>query len=250
MGAKPAHIDKYIDQLYAPYKCNVELVESGVGEFLRPQKTLSTIRDESNCPLTKWKPLVEDIASRDHVHIHAMSVGAYTFAVAQVAAVERQISLANVSSVVWDSIVVGTEENMKRGIVESVPPAYRLSVGLATNCVMFCLRNNWPLWNRYIDAVLKLETLEHAKHFVVYSDNDPMCKKGTKLTLKKSTKAHIVDSMIDLTNGWSKSNFNFHTINFAKSKHAQHLIVHKDDYLSGFNTYLANSLSIQKLNRE
>ena len=72
-----------------------------------------------------------------------MSVGAYTFAVAQVAAVERQISLANVSSVVWDSIVVGTEENMKRGIVESVPPAYRLPVGLATNCVMFCLRNNW-----------------------------------------------------------------------------------------------------------
>ena len=178
MGAKPAHIEKYIDQLYAPYKCNVELVESGVGEFLRPRRTLSTIRDESKCPLTKWKPLVEDIASRERVHVHAMSVGAMTFAAAQVAAVERQIKLDNVASVVWDSIVVGTEENMKRGMVESVRPAYRLPVGVATECVMFCLRSNWPVWNRYIDAVLKLETLEKAKHFVVYSDNDPMCKRG------------------------------------------------------------------------
>ena len=51
--------------------------------------------------------------------------------------------------------------------------------------------------------------------------------------------------MIDLTNGWSKSNFNFHVVNFAKSKHAQHLIDHKESYLSDFNSYLSNTLSVQ-----
>ena len=69
-----------------------------------------------------------------------MSVGAYTFAVTQVAAKESKLKLDSIKSVVWDSIVVGTEENMKRGIVESTSKSYRLPVMAITNTVMFCLK--------------------------------------------------------------------------------------------------------------
>ena len=44
--------------------------------------------------------------------------------------------------------------------------------------------------------------------------------------------------MIELTDGWKCADFDFETINWPKSKHAQHLIVHKDDYLISFNSYL------------
>ena len=50
------------------------------------------------------------------------------------------------------------------------------------------------------------------------------------------------ESMIELTDGWKRGNFKFETINWRKSKHAQHLIVHKDDYLNSFNSYLSEVL--------
>ena len=48
--------------------------------------------------------------------------------------------------------------------------------------------------------------------------------------------------MIELTDGWKRGNFKFETINWPKSKHAQHLIIHKDDYLNSFNSYLSEVL--------
>ena len=63
------------------------------------------------------------------------------------AASKEQVSLASVRSIVWDSIVVGTEENMKSGIVKSVQPKYQSAARVLTNGVMAMTRNNWPIWN-------------------------------------------------------------------------------------------------------
>ena len=86
------------------------------------------------------------LKSQKSVHIHAMSVGAYTFAVTQVAAQENNLKMESIKSVVWDSIVVGTEENMKRGIVESTPKTYRVPVTVITNTVMLCLKVSWSIF--------------------------------------------------------------------------------------------------------
>ena len=141
---------------------------------------------------------------------------------------------------VWDSGVIGSEDNMKRGMIEAVPRRYQYPMSVTADLAMFFTRHNWPLWNRYIDAVKNLEAVENSKNLLVYSENDPMCR---------------VDSMLDLIAGWEqkfdhqvKNNFTlkiYHivkAISWKKSKHAQHLVVHQDEYLSKFNDYLSSTL--------
>ena len=53
--------------------------------------------------------------------IHGFSVGAFGVAALQAAASHENVSLDGVKGVVWDSIVIGSEENMKEGIRLSVP---------------------------------------------------------------------------------------------------------------------------------
>ena len=44
-------------------------------------------------------PIAQEISSKKNVHIHAMSVGAYSFAVTQAVAVENSISLDSIKSI-------------------------------------------------------------------------------------------------------------------------------------------------------
>ena len=131
---------------------------------------------------------------------------------------------------------------MKKGMVEAVPKKYQYPMSMAADLAMFITRRNWPLWNRYIDAVKNLELVETSKNLLVYSENDPMSR---------------VDSMQELIDGWEKQKFDFQvrislimlkhsfvkTISWKKSKHAQHLVVHQDEYISKFNDYLSDTLS-------
>ena len=78
---------------------------------------------------------------------------------------------------------------MKKGMVEAVPTKYHYPMSVAANLAMFFTRHNWPLWNRYIDAVKNLEAVENSKNLLVYSENDPMCR---------------LDSMLDLIAGWEQ----------------------------------------------
>ena len=66
------------------------MVESGKREFFNPKKTIEEIR-----------PLIEEISSKENVHIHAFSVGAYTFAMAQVSAKKFGIPLDSITSIIW-----------------------------------------------------------------------------------------------------------------------------------------------------
>ena len=91
---------------------------------------------------------------------------------------------------VWDSGVIGSEDNMKRGMIEAVPRRYQYPMSVTADLAMFFTRHNWPLWNRYIDAVKNLEAVENSKNLLVYSENDPMCR---------------VDSMLDLIAGWEQN---------------------------------------------
>ena len=97
--------------------------------------------------------LSKEISENDRVHIHAMSVGAYTFAMSSYAAGENNISLGSVESIVWDSIVIGDKDNMINGIVESTPTKYHLPVKAASKLIFKIYDSNWPLWNAGIEAV-------------------------------------------------------------------------------------------------
>ena len=60
--------------------------------------------------------------SSDHtILLHGMSIGAFAVAAVQAAATEENIRLDTVKGAIWDSIVIGTGENMKDGMVRSMP---------------------------------------------------------------------------------------------------------------------------------
>ena len=71
-----------------PYNCNIELVESTIEDFLKPIKTEKAVL-----------PIAQEISTKNKVHIHAMSVGAYSFAVTQSVAAEKSISLDSIESI-------------------------------------------------------------------------------------------------------------------------------------------------------
>ena len=66
------------------------LIESGVREFFNPAALLG-----------ETQPLVSEISSKSDVHVHALSVGAYFFAMATVSANRNGIPLDSVTSIIW-----------------------------------------------------------------------------------------------------------------------------------------------------
>ena len=71
--------------------------------------------------------------------------------------------------------------------------------------------------------VKSLEGLENTKNLVYYSLNDPMCKS---------------DAMDNLFKRWKKSEIDFESKYWKKSKHAAHLIQHQQEYCSTFDNYI------------
>ena len=88
----------------------MKVIESGLDDFLWPQQTLASALK-----------LAKEIVQHEHVHIHAMSVGAFTFGNVELAAVNAGLSLTPIKSVIWDSIVYGSEDNIREGIIKSFP---------------------------------------------------------------------------------------------------------------------------------
>jgi len=127
---------------------------------------------------------------------------------------------------------VGTEENMKSGIVESVQPHYQSVVRVLANGVMSMTRHHWPVWNEGIDCAHKLRGIEHAENLVLYSLNDPMC---------------LPESMKKLTTGWSRLNFDCTSHHWEKSEHAAHLVFHKEEYMKHFENKFQNRFTLTQL---
>ena len=94
-----------------PYNFNVEVVQLSAGDFLNPVATVDHM-----------KSLSREISEENRsVLMHGTSVGTFAIGSIQVAAAKEQVDLAPVKGVIWDSIVIGTQDNMKDGVVLSTP---------------------------------------------------------------------------------------------------------------------------------
>ena len=86
-------------------------MQLSAGDFLNPAATVDYC-----------KSLSREISEENRsVLLHGLSIGAFAVSAIQVAAAKEQIDLTPVKGVIWDSIVVGTKENMKDGVVLSSP---------------------------------------------------------------------------------------------------------------------------------
>lgn len=81
------------------------------GDFFKPTATVEYC-----------KSLSREISSEDRaVLFHGVSIGAFGVGAVQLAAAEQTLNLSSVKGVIWDSIVIGTQQNMKDGIILSAP---------------------------------------------------------------------------------------------------------------------------------
>ena len=129
-----------------------------------------------------------------------------------------------------------------------VPIAYRPAAKIGANIIFKVYASNWLLWNQGIDTVMKLKErlnliltvttcdhtmwefsvwklcqgLEHTKNLVFYSMNDPICRP---------------EMMQECLNSWSNLGLDYEVKYWEESAHAAHLIYHREEYLSTFNSF-------------
>merc|ERR1712227_42039 len=210
LGAKEKHVEKYVSKLYDPIGANVEVFQLDIFDFLKPQKTIDY-----------FKPVSRELEKDDRkVLIHGFSIGAFAVAGLQVAATEENTNLEKISGVIWDSIVIGSKENMKEGIVRSTPKPVQPLTAISASIIFKIYNSNWPLWNRMIEAVKNCEKFENKPQLVYFSDDDPMCNK---------------EAISEMFENWNGEKF-LHS--WPKSAHVAHLLKHENDYLKTHEDFM------------
>ena len=122
--AKPTHLDRYC-QLYHNLGLDVLTVHGKLVQFLWPPTGVKLGEDLMGY-------LLDTRQGNDRILVHAFSVGAYNYTICLWRALEDPDKFGKFRSLVcgqiFDSIVIGTYDNMSTGIAEALSPSTRKPV--------------------------------------------------------------------------------------------------------------------------
>lgn len=216
--AKPQSVQKYCD-LYHDIGLDVLTVRGKLSHFLWPP-----VGVQLSCEIFKY--LEENRPPDEKILIHAFSVGAYNYTIALEAADKDTADSGHfrnrIIGQIFDSIVIGSYENMSRGITEVLPnnKAFK-QVVLQTLNVYYTVTHATTkdtyerLVRHFKEAPIPVPTL------VFYSENDPMCD---------------LAAMEQMLSNWKSVNppFEVTKVSWLNSKHAAHLPEHREMYFSAW----------------
>lgn len=214
-------IDNYC-RIYHEYGFDALIVPSYLKHFAWPDISLDLAKD-----LLKF--VKEKCSHYENIVVHAFSMGAYNFTVCMgemykspklYSCVENKIK-----AVIYDSLTIGTLENMARGVGIGVSKnnMVRMLVPLSMS-LYFRLTSKYTVkvYDHYVD-LFKQKPLQ-VPTLLFYCKNDPMSE---------------YDVISELVQDWRKR-FSFSVMDksWEKSKHSAHLLQHRDEYTETVDTFL------------
>lgn len=216
--AKPQSVQKYC-ALYHDIGLDVLTIRGKLSHFLWPPVGVQLSTE-------LFQYLKENRPPEEKILVHAFSVGAYNYTIAMEAADKSPQDSANfrkkIIGQIFDSIVIGSYENMSQGITEVLPKnkAFR-QVVLQTLSVYYSVTQTTTkgtyerLVQHFKDNPIPVPTL------VFYAENDPMCD---------------VAAMEKMLSNWKsvKPPFEVTKVSWPNSKHAAHLREHREMYLAAW----------------
>ncbi|KAF3688902.1 Transmembrane protein 53 [Channa argus] len=218
LGSRPQAVSKYCE-IYFRTGLDVLVVESEVQEFLWPRwglehgkKLLELLQSER-------------FASRP-ILVHAFSIGGYTFAQLLVYASEDtekyQLLTKRIIGQVYDSLVVGSLENMATGLGKTIIPRWETLVKQVSLLYFSMFKHQTvDYFNTGLEVFWNNPITAPALFF--YCENDEL------------SSAQTLEEHIDL---WRKRGIDVTAKKWKDSTHAGHLKSHQQEYLTTINSFL------------
>lgn len=212
--ANQTAVNKYCD-LYHDIGLDVLRVKGKLVHFLWPPRGEELAQ-------TLMKYLLER-PKDEKLFIHAFSVGAYNYTICETIALENKAQFGlfreKVMCQIFDSIVLGTYENMSKGIASALHDS-----GVLTKPVIALLDAYYSVTNKKTKEVYDKLVKNFKEDPVVvptllyFSRDDPMCD---------------VAAMEEMIARWSRDfpHFDVSVKSWDQSVHAAHLKFHREEYL-------------------
>ncbi|XP_068442889.1 transmembrane protein 53-A-like [Clinocottus analis] len=225
LGARPAAVGKYRD-LYLDRGMDVLLVQSKVTHFLWP-------RWGQDHGLEVLKVLERPQFSGRALLVHASSIGGFTFTQTLVHIAQgrkEHVAVAQrVTGHIYDSLVVGTLENMAIGLGKTLFP--RLESLVKNAALLYFWLFKMHTADLYDDSIQVFHNCPiTAPALFFFSEDDALCNPAALETLMDR---------------WRKRGVTVESRKWKESKHAAHMRCHPEDYLSTLERFLS-SLKAQK----
>ncbi|XP_035520190.1 transmembrane protein 53 [Morone saxatilis] len=226
LGSRPQALAKYCE-IYFRTGFDVLVVESEVQEFLWPRWGME-----------HGKRLLELLQSERFVSrpllVHAFSIGGYTFSQLLVHVSQDtqkyQALIQRIKGQVFDSLVVGSLENMAIGLGKTVFPRWETLVKQISLLYFGIFRRQTvDYFNKGIEVFWNTPVTAPALFF--FCENDAM------------SDPRAMEEVIDI---WRKRGMDITAKKWEDSTHAGHLKRHRQDYLTTLEMFL-HSLSIVPL---
>ena len=215
MYANQSALDKYCD-LYHDIGLDVVTVRGKLVHFLWPPRG-----EELAQKLMTF--LLQDRPTDEKLFIHAFSVGAYNYTICETLALERKEQFGQfrdkIIGQIFDSIVLGSYENMSTGIATALYDNEVFTKSLVSVMDLYYTATKKQTKEVYDKLVQNFKEDPVAVPTLIYfSLNDPMCH---------------VPTMEEMILNWTKHfpNYDVSVKSWEKSVHAAHLKFHKDEYL-------------------
>ncbi|KAK2842180.1 hypothetical protein Q5P01_012380 [Channa striata] len=218
LGSRPQAVYKYCE-IYFRTGFDVLVVESEVQEFLWPRWGLE-----------HGKKLLELLQSERFVSrpivVHAFSIGGYTFAQLLVHVskdTKKYSSVTNrIKGQIYDSLVVGSLENMGIGLGKTIFPRWETLVKQVSLLYFSMFKHQTvDYFNSSIEAFWNTPVTAPALFF--FCENDEL------------SVAQTIEEHIDV---WQKHGIDVTVKKWKDSVHAGHLKRHPQEYLTTIETFL------------
>ncbi|XP_078580439.1 uncharacterized protein LOC144864340 isoform X2 [Branchiostoma floridae x Branchiostoma japonicum] len=216
LGAKPRGLDRYRD-IYTGRGYDVLTVQGKLSHFTWPPRAVTFTHD--------LLTLLQKQLSERRLVVHAFSVGAYLYAIFLLHLhrhPDRYDSLrARIIGQVYDSIVYGGLDKMATGVAEVSPLPSALVKSAAMAYFSLTRRYTVDTYNLAIDTFLRRQVAVPTLLF--YCENDTMSRP---------------DAMQELVQYWRQTGVALQVRSWRESRHAGHLIVHREEYLQTLGGFL------------
>lgn len=245
MGAKEKHINKY-RELYTELGLDVLTIKSSPKDFLWPPVSFDLARDVT-------ATLKNKLLNYDHLLPHSISIGAYNLTVLCMHARQQHLEeqlLKKFSGIIFDSIVVGgglggimdNPQNRKDNNVEALD---RMINAMATSVSQKkFVQGIVTSMARVYYAATKSHTVDFYKITYDAVRDEPVKVPTLVLTCRNDqlTDLDVIEKLVDI---WKANNHPQVTLQmWENSAHAQHYVVHRDEYVRIHKDFLAQVFGV------
>ncbi|CAH1256119.1 Hypp1592 [Branchiostoma lanceolatum] len=216
LGAKPRGLDRYRD-VYTARGYDVLTVRGRLAHFAWPPRAVTFTEG--------LLTFLQQETSERRLIVHAFSVGAYLYSIFLLHMQTHPDRYGGVRTriigQVHDSVVYGGLDMMAAGVAEVSP----LPGALVRSAAMayFWLTRPYTVdtYNRAIDTFIRGQVA--APTLLFYCENDPMSR---------------AEAMRELVQYWRQAGVALQVRSWRESRHAGHIVVHRDEYLQTLGGFL------------